>query len=98
MGYRYIGRYRTPSRLGRTALTVRRRNSAVSACFRLARKRRQRAFAIRGGVQCYLSSTTSAKFTRRGKTRLGGLKVYLVSKGLLDSQTIRMLLLANFKQ
>lgn len=80
--YRYVGRYRTPARLGRAALTVRRRFSAVKACFRLARARRSRAFAIRGGVQCYLSRMTSAKFTRRGKTRVGGVKVYIVSRGI----------------
>jgi len=79
--YRYVGRYRSPSGLGRPARTVRRRSYAVSACFRLARARRSRAFAIRGGVQCYLSSMTTAKFTRRGRTRVGGLKVYVVSRG-----------------
>ena len=79
--YRYIGRFKIPSRLGRAARTVTRPAYAVRACFRLARARQSRAFAIRRGVQCYLSSMTSAKFTTRGKTTVGGLKVYIVSKG-----------------
>ncbi|PFX29697.1 hypothetical protein AWC38_SpisGene5540 [Stylophora pistillata] len=78
---RYIGRYRTPRRLGRAVRIFRRRSSTLRECYRLARARRARAFAIRAGVSCYLSKMTSVKFTRRGRTRVGGLKVYVIRKG-----------------
>ena len=78
---KYIGRYRTPRRLGRAVLTFRRRSSALRNCYRLARARRARAFAVRAGVSCYLSKMTSVKFTRLGKTQVGGLKVYVIRRG-----------------
>ena len=78
---KYIGRYRTPRRLGRAVRTFRRRSSALRNCYRLARARRARAFAVRAGVSCYLSKMTSVKFTRLGKTRVGGLKVYVIRRG-----------------
>lgn len=80
----YVGRYRAPPKLGRAVRTFRRRFTAAKLCFRLARARRARAFALRagrGGVQCYLSKMTTVKFTRLGKTRLGGLKVYVLRRG-----------------
>lgn len=80
----YVGRYRAPPRIGRAVRTFRRRFTAAKSCFRLAVAQRARAFALRTGrrgVQCYLSKMTTVKFTRLGKTRLGGLKVYVLRRG-----------------
>ena len=105
MPYQYIGRYRIPSRLGRADITVGRRFNAVKTCFRLAQAKRAQAFAIRAvrtGTQCYLSRLTSTRFTRGGRTPLGGLKVYVMSRGqkqttiVTNSNMIKIALLRYF--
>ena len=84
--YRFIGTYKVPPRkyLGR-AIPIKNPTYGRIICERIARRGRYRAFAVRGGRQCFVSRTSPRKFMIYGRTRSRkpgrSIKVYIRPRG-----------------
>ncbi|XP_020622485.1 collagen alpha-1(XXI) chain-like [Orbicella faveolata] len=84
--YRFIGTYKVPPRkyLGR-AIPIKNPTYGRIICERIARRGRYRAFAVRGGRQCFVSRSSPRKFMVYGRTRSRkpgrSIRVYIRSRG-----------------